>query len=273
MDIGTGKVAGRARPDRATRLGDFDMVPLESDGVLHWMLDIAAPGDPFTAASYKAAALAVMAELAARGRLPVVVGGTGLYVRALTEGLEIPAVPPDEALRAELERVALPGLVERLRRLDPDAGEVVDVRNPRRLIRAIEILTHLGGSMAQWRRRKAPPFRFLVLGLCPGSEEVRRRIHERLERRLSEGMVAEVRGLLDGGVPVKTLDDFGLEYRFVTRHLQGRFSLEEMTRQLDAAIVRYAKRQMTWFRKYSSVVWLAGPSEAAPLVEAFLEAP
>jgi tRNA dimethylallyltransferase len=275
MDIGTGKISGTPDRDHLLRVETpervFELVPLECSGILHWMLDIAEPGEPFTLAAYQALALAVMESIAARGRVPLVVGGTGLYVRALTEGLAIPPVPPDEALRAELEKMDISALLTRLRSLDPRAPDLVEVHNPRRIIRAIEILTHLGGSLAEWRKRKDLPWRFLVLGLAPSREVMKDRIHERLVRRLEEGMIDEVRRLLDRGVPPKVLDDFGLEYRFITRHLLGNLTQGKMVEELEHAIVRYAKRQMTWFRKYSSVVWLDDPAEAESQLERFLD--
>lgn len=277
MDIGTGKVSGEPLADRRrdveTGERTFSLVPISSEGVLHWMLDVVEPGESFTLAQYQALALAALDDIVSRGRLPIVVGGTGLYIRALTEGLLIPPVPPDGALRAELEALPAAELASRLISLDPGAPEHIEMKNPRRVIRAIEILIHLGGTMASWRRRRALPYRFLVMGISPPPETLKRRIAERLARRFEEGMVDEVRRLLDRGVPAKTLDDFGLEYRYITRHLRGNLTEAEMVEQLRNAIWHYAKRQLTWFRKYSSVAWIASADDGGALAARFLESP
>ncbi len=252
MDLGTGKVEGTPEPGAAVG----ELVPLVAGGVRHWLLDVVEPSYPFTVAEYQRLAYRVLDHVAR----PFLVGGTGLYVRAVLDGLVFPDAPPDESVRA----MDLPLLQARLRSLDPQAD--VDWQNPRRVMRAVEIVQHTGQPLSAARRLSPRPMRKLVLGVDLPFEPIRERIHARLLSRLEAGMVDEVRAL---PVTAERLEAFGLEYRYVGRYLAGRLSYAGLVAELETAIVQYAKRQLTWFRKYGGVEWVTSYPAAEALVVNF----
>lgn len=242
LDIGSGKVPHSERR-----------------GVPHHLLDVADLHAPrFTVAEYQRLALAAVGGIHARDKLPLVVGGTGLYVQALVDNPRFPPVPTDTALRTELEARPLPELVERLRLVDPEGAARIDLANPRRVVRALEVSILTGVPYSRQRSRAHPVFRVLQLGLTWPATELRRRIEERLDERLEAkpGLLEEVQGLLRIGVASNRLLELGLEYRFVTRHLQGELSFPDMRRLLATAIYQFSRRQLTWFRRDQRIHWL-----------------
>jgi tRNA dimethylallyltransferase len=259
LDIGTGKVT-----------------PAEQAGVPHHLLDVADVRQCFTVADYQALAEAALRQIWARGRLPLLVGGTGLYVRAVVDNLRFPRIAPDHALRRELERRPLPELVAELERLDPVTAGRIDRRNPRRVVRALEVTRSTGMPFSAQRGAGPPPGRVLQLGVTWPTETLRARIRTRLRARLEArpGLVDEVQALLAAGVPASRLLELGLEYRFVTRYVQGELGFEPMVAALETAIWRYAKRQRTWFGRDARVRWLDPERDLVPqaerLVSAFL---
>ena len=238
MDIGTGKVT-----------------PEEQARAPHHLLDVADPRERYTLHDYVRDATEAIDGVLARGRLPIVAGGTGLYVNALVDGYALVDVPVDDALRAEIEPLGADALAERLRRDHPGWAEVVDLQNPRRLVRAIEV-AEAGVSAEQFRQRQ-PRYAVLHLGVTWPRPVLHRRIRERLDRRIAEGMIEEVRDLLASGVPHGRMLELGLEYRSVSEYLHGEYASPEAMRDaLEVQIRRFAKRQMTWFRKRDDIEWL-----------------
>lgn len=276
LDLGTGKVKGSPRPDRARDVEGLEhpecLVPIESEGVDHWLLDVADPEAIFTAAEFQMLALRLVADIARRGRIPVLVGGTGLYVHAVLDGLVMPAVPPDAELRASLEGLGADELRARLLAADPEAGRVVDLQNPRRMVRALEVALQ-AGPLADSRGRLPVPFHALQIAPSVSRPEILNRIHRRLLHRLEEGMVAEVERLVDAGLTHARLEDLGLEYRYLGRHLRGELTHDEMVDELERAIARFARRQMTWLRSHGPVTWLDSCEDACLAAEAFVKPP
>lgn len=255
---------------RGLDLGSGKITPEEMKGVPHHLLDVRAPGEFFSMADFQRLAYEAIGEIRGRGRLPFIVGGTGLYVDAVADGYVLSDCAPDLDYRAELEKLGTPELYQRLMRQAPDAQ--VDPRNRNRVMRALERLKagdyHPG--------RKEPRYDVLRLGVTWDRETLGRRIDERLSRRLEQGMVDEVRGLLEAGASAEFLLGLGLEYRYICRYLLGEIpTQEEMTEQLAAAIKKFAKRQMTWFRRNPDVVWLdmAGDpmAQACKAIDTYLE--
>jgi tRNA dimethylallyltransferase len=242
----------------------------EMGGVPHHLLDIASPRRTFTVARYVRRAHSAIRAIAGRGHLPLVVGGTGFYIRALAEGISLPEVPPNLRLRKELATKTPAQLFAFLRRADPRRAKTIDVKNPRRLIRALEIAHALGTVPST---NATPLYQTLYLGLNPDPELLRRKIHERLLARLKNGMVQEIKNLHGAcRLSWNRLESFGLELRYVSRFLQHKLTREQMMQELEQAIAQYAKRQMTWFRKYpnSKINWIASYSQARALIKAFL---
>lgn len=236
MDIGTGK-------DLADYVVDGKQVP-------YHLIDIAEPGTRYNLFQYQHDFLKAYNDIMQRGALPILCGGTGLYVESVLRGYRLAAVPENKELRERLKGKSLEELAEMLTELKRRNGSVMhnttDVDTTKRAIRAIEIETFNGENPAAGA--DIPPVESLVIGLDIGREERRRRITARLRQRLTDGMVDEVKGLLESGIPAENLIYYGLEYKYVTEYVIGRSSFDEMFSRLEIAIHQFAKRQMTWFR-------------------------
>jgi len=254
---------------RKMNLGSGKITPEEMDGVPHHLLDVREPGEFFSMADYQALAYAAIEEVLSRGKQPFLVGGTGLYVDAVTEGYVLSDKKPDPELRARLETFETPELYEMLKEKIPDTE--IDPKNRHRVMRALEKLE--AGDEGHAPRQ--PRYEVLKLGVTWPRDILKQRIDERLERRLRQGMVDEVRQMLDEGVPEEFLVKLGLEYKYLTWYLTGKMEYEQMLGELGNAIKRFAKRQMTWFRKDPSIIWLdpTGDMEAQaePILAEFLE--
>jgi tRNA dimethylallyltransferase len=236
MDIGTGK-------DLADyRVGDI-CVPLH-------MTDTQEPGTRYDLYQYQRDATAAIADIKRRGALPILCGGSGLYIEAVLRGYALSPVPQNPQLRQQLEGLSLKQLTDMLAELKQQNGSAMhnttDVDSAQRAIRAIEIETYNRDTPTERRHIQAADS--LVVGIAIDRDERRRKISRRLDDRLREGMVEEVRSLLDEGIRPDDLIYYGLEYRYVTEYLLGHSTFQEMHDRLETAIHQFAKRQMTWFR-------------------------
>lgn len=236
MNIGTGKITEK-----------------EMAGVPHHLLDVANPKKIFTVDGYQKLANKAIEKILAKGKIPVLCGGTGFYIRSIIDDMAIPDVPPNEKLRKELAGKSAPELFLILKKLDKRRANEIDKHNPVRLIRAIEIATALGKVPAF--KLKSDKYDLLEIGLVPGQKILNERIKIRLLKRLKSGMLNEVKKLHAGGVSWKRMEAFGLEYRYLSRYLRGLLTKEEMIKELNKEIEHYAKRQMTWFKKDKRVKW------------------
>ncbi|HVO57653.1 MAG TPA: tRNA (adenosine(37)-N6)-dimethylallyltransferase MiaA [Dongiaceae bacterium] len=241
----------------------------ERAGVRHHLLDVLDAGEASTAGGYRERALAVLQDLRARGVLPIFTVGTGLYLRALLEGLA-PLPQRSEELRARLRAAAAehgPGhLHEMLERLDPETARQIAATDGQKLIRAIEICLLTEKPVSEIHRQGREPlegWRVLKLGLRPQRERLNDRIHARTEAMLRAGWLEEVRGLMrqDTGENAKPFDFIG--YRELRAHLRGEMTLEAAKQLIQQGTRQYAKRQLTWFRRESSVHWIAGFGDEA----------
>ena len=232
MDIGTGK-----------DLADYGTVP-------YHLIDIREPGTKYNLFEYQQDFFDVYQQIRSRGAVPVLCGGTGLYIEAVLKGYHLSPVPQNQALRDSLEGKSLGELTEMLKVLKARNGSnmhnTTDVDSCQRAIRAIEIETY--NAEHPMPRRELPPVESLIIGINIDRELRREKITRRLKARLEEGMVDEVRALLDEGIPAEDLIYYGLEYKFVTEYLTGQLTYDEMFNRLEIAIHQFAKRQMTWFR-------------------------
>ena len=249
MDIGTAK----ATADERRR-------------VRHHLIDIVDPSERYDAARYQREARAVLDDLGARRVAAIVVGGTGLYVSALLDGLDLAAMPHDPEVRRQLEgdaaRYGAASLYRRLAAIDPVAAERADARNVRRVIRYLEVALLAGPPSALWRRGDPVPAR--KIGLRPPQEVVDRRIAERVAAMVAAGVLDETARLLDRGVDLTLPSMSGHGYPHWARHLRGEIDLDEAIRLTVRDTAAYSRRQMTWFRKDARVRW-CDPTALDPL--------
>lgn len=258
FDIGTDKTGPEARR-----------------GVPHHLIDIVGPEIQYTAADFVRDALDAARGIASRGRLPIVAGGTGLYIKALVDGL-FPGPGRDPAVRTALEAEAagkgLDTLFRRLEAIDPDYAKKVRSRDRVRIVRALEVHITTGRPISEHFRETRSPVigrTVVLLGLKLERETLCRRIDERVERMFARGLVDEVRGLLERGVPETAPPFKALGYNHVLRHIRGEISLEEAVALTQTDTRQYAKRQMTWFRKMTGVVWFS--PDDGPALEQYLQ--
>lgn len=241
MDIGT------AKPMMAERA----LVP-------HHLIDVCAPDTPLTLAEYQRLAYATIDDIQARGRVPFLVGGSSLYVRAVVEGLRIPEVPPNPALRVELEaQLAEEGresLFQRLQTLDPATAAVIDGLNPRRVLRALEIVITTGRSKTELEGADPPPYTILQIGLMRPREELYARIDARVLAMVEAGLVAETEALLAAGYASTLPAMTSLGYREISAYLRGELTLAAAIEKIQTETHRFVRHQMTWFRKMPAVI-------------------
>ena len=236
MDIGTGK-----------DLADYTIGDVQ---IPYNLIDIAEPGTKYNLFQYQQDFHEAYDEIRSRGKLPILCGGTGLYIEAVLGGYSLSPVPQNQALRDSLEGKSLEELTRMLVELKRQNGSNMhnrtDVDTAQRAIRAIEIETY--NLEHPTPERQMPQVESLIIGINIDRELRREKITRRLKARLDEGMCDEIQGLIDGGINPEDLIYYGLEYKFITEYVIGRISYEEMFRQLEIAIHQFAKRQMTWFR-------------------------
>lgn len=257
MDLGTGK-----------DIDDYRFTTTDADGIVHTcevpyhLIDIVEPGTKYNLFRYQQDFLKAYEDIRSRGKRVVVCGGTGLYLESIVRGYHISEVPKNEALRQELEDKSLEELTAMLTELKARSGapmhNTTDVDTCKRAIRAIEIERH--NLEHPLPLRNFPALTSVNIGLDIDRDLRRQRITDRLKARLDAGMLDEIRGLLAEGIPAEDLIYYGLEYKFLTLHVIGKLTYDEMFSQLETAIHQFAKRQMTWFRgmekRGSKIHWI-----------------
>ncbi len=246
MDLGTGK-----------DLQEYGSVP-------YHLIDIAEPGSEYNLFAFQRDCFAVIEQIWNRGKLPILCGGTGMYLDAVLRGYRLVEVPEDPQLRAELDLFSDVQLRERLLKLKPEQHNRTDLEDRGRLIRAIEIA--VGEQSAAAEMPPSPALQPLVFGLRWPRDLLRQRIALRLQQRFDAGMLDEVQRLHDSGVAWEALEFYGLEYRLIAQHLQGKLSRNDMVQKLRSAIGQFAKRQETFFRRMEKngveIHWLEGQGDA-----------
>jgi len=258
MDIGTAKVTSDER----------SRVP-------HHLIDVVRPDESLTLAQFRDMATVALTEIWSRGRLPFLVGGTGLYVRALLEGWTVPEVPPNEVLRkrlyAQAEREGAESLHHELREIDPRAAETIDARNVRRVVRALEVCIETGKRISDLQTREDPDYATLWLGLTMPRAQLYSRIDERVDCMLDAGLVDEVRALLDRGYSENLPGMSGLGYRQIAEYLQGACTLDEAVALIKRQTRRFVRQQYNWFRLDDSRIhWLDASDDPQPRAEALV---
>lgn len=258
MDIGT------AKPDA----DELQRVP-------HHLVDIVEPDEDYSLARFLDDAFAAIEDVSRRGKVPVVAGGTPLYLRALLQGWRVPRVPPNNELRAALEQLDTADLYERVAAVDPASAERIGESNRRRLIRALEVYEGAGRPMSELEGKDPPPYRFLLIGLFQERERLYERIDERVRWMFANGILDEARMLVERGVPKSSAAMSAIGYPEARAVVLGEMDVEEAIDQTCFATHRYVRHQATWFRRFENVNWLDSSQdrledEALQLVEEFL---
>ena len=258
MDIGTGK-----------DLKDY-FIRIPNIKIPYHLIDIVSPKTEFNLAKYLKLATEAIADIQARGKLPILVGGTGLYLEAVVEGYNLGGLKSDKKLRASLEKKSISQLQKLLHQLDKSYNG--DLTNKRHLIRYIEMVKQTKLPLKKLLTTSGSKYDCLILGINLPRAEVNRRIDKRLINRIEkQGMIEEVERLHQAVVSWQRLENFGLEYKFVSQYLQGKMDKEEMIAKLAVASHQFAKRQMTWFRRWErqgrEIKWIKNYQEAKVLVK------
>lgn len=265
MDIGTAKPAGGWQQVHGRDVFVVEDVP-------HYFMDSVDPREELSLVDFKKQAIETIADITNRGKLPIVVGGTGLYVWALVDNLILPSVAPHKELRKKLEQRSLSELALWLEKIDPDSHAVIDRQNPRRVIRALEVAIVTGNSFVAQQKKEAPLFSALQIGLRWPLPELYGRIDSRVDSQIAQGLVDETKGLLADGYAFSLPSMSSIGYAQIGDYLRGQTTLLQAVEQIKQATHRYAKRQLTWFRAHPEIHWIeqADEGQAIPLVVAFL---
>ncbi len=237
--------------------------------VPHHLVDVVDPGEAFNVARFQQMALKAIRDIHRRGRLPLLVGGTGLYIRALAEGFVVGQAPPDWDYRRRLEKVAARRGTDHLHRclsqVDPEAAREINQADLKRVIRALEVFRQTGTPKTQLEHRNPPTdLDLLKVGLDRPREELYRRIDIRVERMIESGWIEEVRRLLNRGLEDWVASSQALGYRHLAAYVRGHRGLEETIRLIKRDTRRFAKRQLTWFRRERGVIWVPAGPPAVP---------
>ncbi len=267
MNVGTAKVTGEKFSKIEAREGElsmndlFEARPVMVEDIPHWGVDLVGADEAFTVADFVSYAQKKINDINRRGKLPILVGGTGLYFRALLDGLTLTDVDIDEKLRTELEAKSTEELVELLGERDPDAASSIDVMNRRRVVRALEIVMTTGSTLASQQRKVETPYEVLYLGMDIDKEVLFDRINARVDVMVGSGLIDEARNLLDKyGAESQAMS--GIGYRQLARFFAGTLPLREAIDRIKIDSRHYAKRQLTWFKADQRVVWVSSIVEA-----------
>lgn len=290
MDVGTGKdlkefsifdfrfLSGK---NKLKINSEYSGKKLKKIKIPYHLIDVVSPKTKFSLAKYQRLAYKAIDDILSRGKLPILVGGTGLYLQAVVDGYNLSGPRPDEKLRKELDVKSVDELFVMFKKISPKMAARInasDRKNKRRLIRYLEILIKTPESVGKRRKASESEKKYepLIIGLSKPKKILGKRIYGRLVERLeNEDMIGEVRHLHKDGLSWKRLESFGLEYKFVSLYLQRKISYEEMAEKLFIAIRQFAKRQMTWFRRWertgAKINWTRNRGEAGKLIKSFIK--
>lgn len=265
MDIGTAKVPGhwRHHPQTKERVFVYEKIP-------HYLIDFVDPGEEFTLAQFKKMATDQIYGIAKRGKLPLLVGGTGLYIHAVVDNLLIPTVPPNKKLRQSLEKKSNEKLLAILTKFDPLTAKTVDPNNKRRLIRALEVCIWTGRPFSEQQKKGEPLFNTLQIGFQKPRLELHQQINHRVDEMMKDGLLKEVRALVKQKYGWHLPSMSGIGYRQLGYFLRGEMSLDKALDILKRDSRRYARRQTTWFRRDKRIKWIKNREAAEELIKQFL---
>ncbi len=263
MDIGTAKPKGEWRRNGLRKTFFVDTIP-------HHLIDVFDPGKAFSVVDFRDLAFKYCKLAHKQGRVPMIVGGTGLFISSVVDNLQIPRVPANKKFRKSLEEKSREELVALLRQLDPDAAGEMDLHNVRRIIRALEVCVFTGEPFSKQRKKGEPLFDMLQIGIDITREALYRNIDARTDEMIRIGLVHEIKDLLRQKYSWRMPSMSGIGYREFREYFEGKSSLDHAVSLLKRDIRRYARRQMTWFRRDKRIVWCNVYEEAEKRVQEFL---
>lgn len=264
FSIGTGKPMGMRGTFEGRRAFLVHDVP-------HYLMDFLDPMVPLTAAEWREMALTAVKGISRRHRLPIVVGGTGLYIRALVDNFRFPGVEPKPHLRAAFEKKSLEELAALLVKLDPDAAQAVDLKNPRRVIRALEVVTFTGKPFTAQKKLGKPIVDAFQIGIRWSRAELNKRIDDEIESMIDRGWIDEIREIIAKNIPLDAPAMTSIGYRELLSYIRGEKTLEAAITACKTAVHRYAKRQETWFKRDTRIHWVGDEDEAMEKVDEWME--
>ena len=255
MDLGTGKTPVKEKikgqKGKVEKHDGFWVI----EAIKVHLYDVIDPGKTFSMAAYQQLAYKAIEEIHSQNKLPILVGGTGLYVQAVAEGLKIPKVVPDEKLREKLESKSLEALISELERVDPESVSKIDIQNPRRIIRALEVYYQTGESFSKLKNKFKVDFDLLQVGLTAKREYLYNRVDKQVDKWFENGFVEEVKTLLKKGYKENLTSMTSLGYRQVIMYIANRIPLSEAKQRIKWELHGYIRRQITWFKRNSAIIW------------------
>jgi tRNA dimethylallyltransferase len=283
MDVGTGKIerdkllgVQPLKNRRGRTPKDARRIFLSHD-IPHYMIDIVSPRTDFNVAKFKSFAEKIIEDILQRGKLPIICGGTGFWIKAIVDDVNFPQVKPDWKLRERLEKYSADKLFAMLKKLDPARAKTIDEKNKVRLIRAIEIckkiktVPQIPAFAKASAGKQNTKYKFLQIGLDLSREKLYDNIEKRVKSRFRQGMIEEVKNIHQQGLSWKKIQSFGLAYFWIPLYLQKKILIEELTEKVIQAEKNYAKRQMTWFRRDERIKWLENYSKIEKYAKTFLK--
>jgi tRNA dimethylallyltransferase len=254
LDIGTAKPTSEERKE-----------------VPHFLLDIIKPNTKFSVAEFQRLAFKIIDDIHQKNKIPFLVGGTGLYIDAVTKGFIIPKPKADERLRTKLASYSNKTLLAKLKKLDPRTAHLIDPKNKRRLIRALEVCLVTGRPFSEQKAKAKAPYQILKIGLKLSRQKLYERINQRIDEMIKKGLVRECQKLYEMGFDFNLPSLSGLIYKQMGDYLAGKMSLEEAIELAKSKTRNFARRQMTWFGKDKEIIWLSNPAEIELVISQFLE--
>lgn len=276
MDVGTAKPEVQKTSGISNLkfpISKKTIISVISDGIPHYLIDIKNPNENYTAAKYKRDAVKAINKILKNNKFPILVGGTGLYIKAVIDNLNIPEIAPDPKLRQKLEKEikkhGLKYLFEKLIKSDPEAAYIVDPNNPRRIIRALEIAIKTEKKFSTQRKAGKQLFDFIGIGIEWPKDILNERINKRVDLMVKKGLIDEIKKLIRKyGQKHQSFEAIG--YREIIDYLNKKNTLNEAMNLIKKNTKNYAKRQMTWFKKDKRIYWIENRKEAERLIEKFL---
>lgn len=258
FDLSSGKVEGkwisRHPGQHKPSAGDAGSKVFMYKSIPHYLIDEANPKLQYSVAKFQAKAKKIIKDILKRGKLPIICGGTMHWVDSVVYEQSLPEVKPNLKLRKELEKISTENLFKRLQKLDSVRAANIDSKNPRRLIRAIEIIEATGKAVPE--QKLESPYKIVWIGINPGKETLEKNIYKRISQRIKQGMISEIENLHKQGLSWKKLESYGLEFKFISQLLQNKISKQEMIEQLFTSHKQYVKRQLTWWKRNHNIHWI-----------------